>query len=73
MAEHMPGEWYLIIDLGQPISGAELDPALGILRVPFASQQSVHVAAGRLKLGILEPPMVIQGEVITEREAIENG
>lgn len=72
MADHVPGEWYLVIDLGHPVSGAELDQR-GVIRVPFANQQSVHVAAGRLKLYIMPPAELVQGEVIPERAAIEDG
>jgi len=68
-----PGEWHLVIDLGQPASGVLMDEATGRILVPFASQQSVHAAAGNLRLGIMMPEQHIQGEVITEREAIEGG
>jgi len=73
MTDHVSGDWYLVIDLGQAVSGAELDPSRGVLRVPFASQQSVHVAAGRLRLYISPPAQLLQGEVVPEREAVTDG
>ena len=67
-----PGEWHLVIDLGQPASGVIMDEATGKILVPFATQQSVHVAAGKLRLGIVPPQQHIQGEVIIERAEIES-
>jgi hypothetical protein len=69
MADHVPGEWFLAIDLSQPVSGLMVDEQRGVILVPFATQQSVHVAAGRLKLAIVPPAQMVQGEVIRDHEA----
>lgn len=83
MADHVPGEWFLVIDLGTLGLSAEVpvpgQPPMsvmvalpdGVLRIPFATEASAIKALGHMEISIDGPPMVIQGEVITEREAIE--
>jgi hypothetical protein len=75
----MPDQWYLIIDIGHPVSGLVVDEAQGIIAVPFHSPDSAAIAATGVRFGVADDsaimpersPIVVAGEVITEREAIE--
>lgn len=64
------GPWWLVIDLGLPYTGGEIQLEAGRVRVPFSTGESARRAAGDVKVSVRCDRPLITGEVLGETPAV---